>query len=76
MKDIADAWSKYILDLMVELEIIGQSTIKEPRKQPAHGPYCLCQDCCDYYHDECACGDNEIITAVQERLRKDWGVDE
>lgn len=71
---IADEWSKYILDLMVELEIIGQSTIKEHRK-PTHGPCCTCQDC-GYYHDECVCGDNEIITAVQERLRKDWGVNE
>ena len=72
MEHIANMWSEYILDLMVELEIIETTEVKEHRK-PTHGECCTCQDC-GYYHDECVCRDNEIITTVRERLRKDWGV--
>ena len=71
-KHIADAWSEYILNLLVELEIIMTTEVQELWK-PTHGECCACQDC-GRYHDECVCRDNEIITTVRERLRKDWGV--
>ena len=71
---IAKAWSDYILDLMVELEIIRTTEVQELWK-PTHGNCCTCQDC-GRPHDECICEDNRIITTVQERLRKDWGVEE
>lgn len=74
IKHIADEWSKYILDLLVELEVIRQPTIKEHIK-PTHGSCCTCQDC-GYYYDECVCSDNEIITKIQKRLREDWGIED
>ena len=73
-KHIADEWSQYILNLMVELEIIRTTEVQGLRK-PTHGECCTCQDC-GYYYDDCVCDDNRIITTVQERLRKDWGVGE
>ena len=52
-----------VLKTLKDLEIIGSIKIK-PHRKPTHGSCCTCQDC-GYYHDECVCGDNEIIIAIK-----------
>ena len=52
-----------VLKTLKELDIIRSIEIK-PFRKPTHGSCCTCQYC-GYYHDQCACGDNEIITAIK-----------
>ena len=52
-----------VLKTLKELDIIRSIEIK-PFRKPTHGSCCTCQYC-GYYYDQCACGDNEIITAIK-----------
>ena len=57
-----------VLKTLKELEVIRSIEI-QPHIKPGHGPCCTCQDC-GYYHDECVCEDNEIITAIKKLERE------
>jgi len=57
-----------VLETLWNLDVINSTEIK-PHIKPGHGPCCTCQDC-GYYHDDCVCGDNEIIIAIKN-LEKD-----
>jgi len=59
-----DLKTQDVLDILVELGVIGSTEIQKFRK-PTHGTCCTCQDC-GWYHDECICGDNEIIEAIKK----------
>jgi len=60
--------AKEVLNILYALQVIGSTKIK-PHRKPTHGSCCTCQDC-GYYHDECVCGDNEIITAIKNLERE------
>ena len=57
-----------VLKTLKQLGVINSIEIKSFRK-PTHGECCTCQDC-GYYHDECVCLDNEIITTIKELAQK------
>jgi len=51
-----------VLQLLSNEGVISNPKIM-PERKPTHGPCCTCQDC-GYYHDECICGDNEIVEKI------------
>ena len=52
-----------VLKVLFDIGIIRSVSVR-PHIKPGHGPCCTCQDC-GYYHDDCVCEDNEIITAIK-----------
>lgn len=51
-----------VIDMLKREEVLSNNKIM-PERKATHGSCCTCQDC-GYYHDECICGDNEIIESV------------
>lgn len=53
-----------LMDKLIELGHL-QSYDKIERVRPGHGYCCTCQDC-GFAHEDCVCGHNELLDAVNE----------
>ncbi len=53
-----------VIDIMIEWgDLFSPDIIKITK--PSHGPCCTCQDC-GYYHDDCVCYHNELLTELND----------